>query len=155
MWCLVLLSNAFLAQLFLLLLFLVNQGAETFGGDDEDIIKIVVNTQEADHKENIEIELIKVTAANNDEADEEWVGNYEDVLSNIGDELKNQDWNEIYSLVDEEGDTEIETMEDLRDVIEVALEDNGASPVRFTLKLVEFSQMTMPTMSPHPQNKIK
>ena len=116
----------------------MKQGAATCGGgDDEDIIKIVVNGREADYKENIEIELTKVTAENNDEADEEWMANYEDVLTNIGDELKNKDWTKLYSLVDDESGLEIETMEDLRDVVEVALQENDGVPISFTLKSVE------------------
>ena len=106
------------------------QGSTT--GDDEDIIKIVVNGNEADRKENIEIELLKVTT-DSDRAEEEWEENYEDVLLIIGDELKYQDWTKLYSLVDDKGDVTIETMQDLRAVIQVRLGDNGGEPIHFTV----------------------
>ena len=73
------------------------------------------------------------------DADEEWMANYEDVLSTISDKLRNDDWSKLYDLVDDiDGcGLEIETLEDFTDIIEIALDDSGGTPIHFALKSVE------------------
>ena len=80
--------------------------------------------------------ILKVTT---DDANEknEWIANYEDVLSEISKALKNDDWTKSYLLIDDEGDMEINTLEDFKDSIEATAEDNDGVPIRFTLKFVK------------------
>lgn len=110
------------------------------GRDDDDddmkINQIVINGLEADCKENIEIKISKITTANSNEAAEQWMSIYQDVLSSISDTLKNKEWSKLYSLFDDDGNPmkDIETMEDLKD----AVENHDGRPIHFTLKSVEY-----------------
>ena len=113
----------------------VKDGESSSG--DADIFEILINGKEADCKENINVTILKVTTEDANEAYEEWMANYEDVLSGIGTALRDDDWTKSYSLVDDEADMEINTIEDFRDSVEATAEDNNGAPICFTLKSVK------------------